>query len=69
MQHTHLWNEITDAMTYHIAKDMSLNSSVEQSGFKKMVHTLENAVCKNSIGADPETGALFRDNNWSLTCH
>lgn len=50
IQHTHRWNEITDAITYHIAKDTAPNSTVEQSGFKKMVQhsgqEIQNAIYK-----------------------
>lgn len=35
------WNEITDSITFHIAKDMTPISTVEQCGFKKMVRTLD----------------------------
>lgn len=35
------WNEITNAITYHIAKDMEPNQTVEKDGFRKLIRTLD----------------------------
>lgn len=35
------WKEITDAICYYIAKDMAPIATVEHSGFKQLVRTLD----------------------------
>jgi hypothetical protein len=35
------WNEITSAITYHIAKDMEPIQTVEKDGFRKLIRTLD----------------------------